>query len=103
MSLAREAISGPGDQTKSPLIIDLLVHDRNWQVTHQGWKPGEQLAEEVVFPVTHHHPFEASREPEEQELPVRWTETLGILSWKDGNSSKVKEEVRGRGEEQEGD
>lgn len=57
----------------------------------------------VVFPVTHRHPFEASREPEEQELPVRLTETLGILSWKDDNSSRVKEEVRGRGKEPEGD
>lgn len=28
-------------QMKSPLITDLLVHDRNWQVTHQGWKPGK--------------------------------------------------------------
>lgn len=63
-------------QVKSPIITDLL-YDRNWQVTHKGWTPGAQSAGRVVEgclsgrPHIASHPFEASREPEEQEVPVR--------------------------------
>lgn len=55
---------------KSPLIIDLLIRERTWQVTHQGWKPGKQPVEEGSLPGKACHPFEAPREPEEQELPA---------------------------------
>lgn len=36
---------------ESPEVIDLVLYDRNWQVTHKGWTPGAKPAGRAVFPV----------------------------------------------------
>lgn len=82
-------------QMKSPLITDLLVHDRNWQVTHQGWKPGKQLAEEGSLSGNTLPPFWSIQRTWRAGTASQTDWTLGILSWKDDNSSRVKEEVEG--------
>lgn len=48
----------------------------------RGGSLENSLLRRVVFPVTHRHPFEASREPEEQELPVKLTERLAFFHGK---------------------
>ena len=88
-------------QMKSPLIIDLLVHDRNWQVTHQGWKPGKQLSEEGSLSGNTPPPFWSIQRTWRAGTASQTDWTPGILSWKDDDSSRVKEEVKA-GREQEG-
>lgn len=81
-------------QVKSPIITDLL-YDRNWQVTHKGWTPGAQSVGRVVFLVGRTSLATLLKHPE--NLKSRKCQSdcraLGIPSWKDDSSHRVKEEV----------
>ena len=78
---------------KSSIITDLLVHDRNWRVTHRGWKPGKQPAKKGSLSGNTLPPFWSIQGTWRAGTASQTDWRLGILSWKDDNSSRVKEEV----------
>lgn len=84
-------------------MIDLLILGRNWQVTHQGWKPGKQPTEEGSLSGNTSPPLWSIQRTGRAGTACQTDWALGILSWKDDNSFRVKEEVEGGGREQEGD
>lgn len=64
-------------------------------MTHQGWKPGKQPAKEGSLSGHTSPPFWSIQRTWRAGTASQTDWTLGILSWKDDNSSRVKEEVGG--------